>query len=220
MLRTTNSEDSMRVHTIILGLAVALALGPWGSAGGGSAGSEFFNGKDLTGWEGLPDFWSVKEGAIVGSCGPKALKFNTFLCSKKKYGDFELQCQIRLKDGAGNSGIQIRSEIFDKAGFRVKGPQADVGANYWGSLYGENFGGMMKEAPREQVNKVLKKDGFNDYYVKCVGKHVTIRVNGVTTVDQEFAKMPAEGIIALQLHAPGPMEVTFRNIRFTDLSKK
>jgi hypothetical protein len=209
----------MRVRTIMVGLAVALT--PWGSAvGGGSGGSGFFNGKDLTGWDGIAALWSVKDGAIVGDTSPKGLTFNTFLCSKKKYGDFELQCQIRLKNNSGNSGIQIRSELIDPQKFVVKGPQADVGAGYWGSLYGERFGGMMKEAPREEVNKVLKKNDFNDYYIKCVGKHVTIRVNGVTTVDQEFAKLPAEGIIALQLHAGGPMEVTFRNIRFTDLSKR
>jgi hypothetical protein len=209
----------MRVRTIILSLAVAFV--PFGSVGGGSGGSEFFNGRDLTGWDGIAALWTVKDGSIVGTTpAPEGLKFNTFLCTKKKYGDFELQCQIRLKDGKGNSGIQIRSEVIDKDKFVVKGPQADVGANYWGSLYGERFGGMMKEAPREQVNKVLKKDGFNDYYVKCVGKHVTIRVNGVTTVDQEFPKMPAEGIIALQLHTGPPMEVTFRNIRFTDLGGK
>jgi hypothetical protein len=203
----------------MVGLAVALA--PWGSAvGGGRGGSEFFNGKDLTGWDGIAALWSVKDGAIVGDTSPKGLTFNTFLCSKKKYGDFELQCQIRLKNGSGNSGIQIRSELIDPEKFVVKGPQADVGGVYWGSLYGERFGGMMKEAPRDKVSEVLKKDDFNAYYVKCVGKHVTIRLNGVTTVDQEFAKMPAEGIIALQLHAGGPMEVTFRNIRFTDLSKR
>jgi hypothetical protein len=209
----------MRVRTIILCLAVALA--PWGRAGGGGNGGEFFNGKDLTGWDGIAALWAVKDGAIVGTTpAPKGLSFNTFLCTKRKYGDFELQCQIRLKDGKGNSGIQIRSEVIDQAKFVVKGPQADVGAGYWGSLYGERFGGMMKQAPADQVNKVLKKDGFNDYYVKCVGKHVTIRVNGVTTVDQEFAKMPDEGIIALQLHTGPPMEVTFRNLRFTDLGKK
>ena len=28
---------------------------------------EFFNGKDLTGWEGLAEYWSVKDGAIPGS---------------------------------------------------------------------------------------------------------------------------------------------------------
>ena len=214
----------MRVRIITLSLAVALAS--WGSAAGGG-GSEFFNGRDLTGWEGLTKYWSVKDGDIVGSSGAKGLTFNTFLCSKKKYGDFELKCQIRLKDGKGNSGIQIRSEVIDMKNFVVKGPQADVGANYWGSLYGERFSpdgkqpaGMMKAAPAEQVNKLLKKDGFNDYSIKCVGKHVTIRVNGVTTVDDDFARMPAEGIIALQLHQGGPMEVTFRKLHFTDLSKR
>jgi len=43
---------------------------------------------------------------------------------------------------------------------------------------------------------------------------------GPVTVDGEFPKMPDEGIIAWQLHAGGSMEVTFRNIRFQDLSKK
>ena len=27
---------------------------------------KIFNGKDLTGWEGLPQFWSVQDGAITG----------------------------------------------------------------------------------------------------------------------------------------------------------
>src|SRR5262249_51692595 len=161
----------------------------------------------------------VKDGALVGYT-PQDPGHNTFLCSKKKYGDFELRFKIRLKDGVGNSGVQIRSRIADRDKFTVSGPQADIGAGYWGSLYGENFGGMMKEAPRDRVNKVLKKDDFNNYYIKCVGKHVTIRVNNVTTVDDDFPKMPAEGIIAFQLHAGGPMEVTFRNIRFTELGKK
>jgi hypothetical protein len=180
----------------------------------------FFNGKNLDGWEGLLDeYWSVKDGAIVGA-SPKGLKFNTFLCSKKKYTDFELSFEVRLKDGAGNSGVQVRSKIADAKTFAVAGPQADMGANYWGSLYGERFGGMMKEADKNAVNAKLKKNDFNKYSVKCVGKHVTIKVNDVTTVDQEFEKMPPDGIIAFQLHAGGPMEVTFRHITFRDLSKK
>jgi hypothetical protein len=32
--------------------------------------------------------------------------------------------------------------------------------------------------------------------------------------------MPAEGIIAWQLHGGGPMDVTFKDIKFYDLSKK
>ena len=125
-----------------------------------------------------------------------------------------------MKDGIGNSGVQIRSKVLDTKQFTVGGPQCDIGKGYWGSLYGEHFGGMMKAANPKTIEKVVKEKDFNDYSIKCVGKHVTIMINNVTTVDADFPKMPEEGIVALQLHAGGPMEVTFRNIRFTDLSKK
>jgi hypothetical protein len=199
-----------------------LALGVVFAFSAAQAGDKdaFFNGKDLAGWEGLIDqFWSVKDGAIIGSGGDKAVPFNTFLCSKKKYQDFELSFQIRLKGGKGNSGVQIRSFIEEKnkKRFAVTGPQCDIGEGYWGSLYGENFGGMMKQAPADKVNAKLKKDDFNDYYIKCVGKHVTIKVNGVTAVDGDFPKMPDDGIIAWQIHGGHIMEVTFRKIEFKEI---
>jgi hypothetical protein len=178
---------------------------------------EFFNGKDLTGWHGLPQYWSVKDGAIVGSTHPEGGKFNTFLCSEREYKDFELTFKVRLKGGQGNSGVQIRSEIFDKEKIAVKGPQCDMGQIYWGSLYGEHFGGMMKQAPESIVKKVLKDQDFNDYSIKVAGKHVTIKLNGATTVDGDFPKLPDSGIIAWQIHAGPPMEVTFKDIVFKEI---
>ena len=180
---------------------------------------EFFNGKDLDGWEGLMQYWSVRDGAIVGYT-PEDPKHNTFLCSKKKYKDFELTFKVRLKGGIGNSGVQIRSKIQDAEKFTVSGPQADMGQQYWGSLYGELFGGMMKQSPPDLVKKIVKTDDFNDYSIKCVGKHVTIKINGETMVDGDFPKMPDEGIIAWQLHAGfKSMEATFKDIEFKNLSK-
>jgi hypothetical protein len=209
----------MRFHTIILTLCVSLvSISQINSADEKNA---FFNGKDMAGWDGLPDYWTVKDGAIVGAT-PNGLKFNTFLCSKKKYKDFDLSFQVKLtgKGWTGNSGVQIRSEVFKPEELAVKGPQCDMGDVYWGSLYGEHFGGMMKQAPADVVKKVLKPDDFNDYSIKCVGKHVTIKLNGETTVDDDFEKLPDEGIIAWQLHAGEPMEVIFRKIEFKDLSEK
>jgi hypothetical protein len=182
--------------------------------------TEPFIAKDLSNWEGLiKEFWTYKDGALVGYTKEDP-GFNTFLCSKKKYKDFEMKFKIRLKDGIGNSGVQIRSKIADDKKFAVAGPQCDIGKGYWGSLYGERFGGMMKAAP-EAVQKVVKQDDFNDYYIKCVGKHVTIKINGETSVDEDFEKMPEEGIIAFQLHAGyKSMEVTFKDIEFKELTKK
>jgi Domain of Unknown Function (DUF1080) len=182
--------------------------------------NKFFNGKDLDGWEGLSQFWSVKDGALVGSTHPDGGKFNTFLCSKKQYKNFELSFKARLTgDGwSGNSGVQIRSRIFDRDHFAVAGPQCDMGEIYWGSLYGEHDPGrMIKQAPTDIVKRVLKKDDFNDYSIKCVGKHVTIKLNGETTVDGDFDELPDDGIIAWQLHAGKPMEVVFKEIRFKEL---
>ena len=167
------------------------------------------------------------DDALVGSC-PDGLKFNTFLCSKRKYRDFELSFQVRLKGGTGNSGVQVRSRIRDgkedRAHFAVEGPQCDIAVGYWGSLFGEHFSGpppsfhrMIRAAPQDVIDRVLKKADFNDYSIRCVGKHVTLKLNGATTVDGDFPVVPAEGLIAWQLHAGGPMEVTFRKIEFKEL---
>jgi putative heme-binding domain-containing protein len=210
----------VRSSLLCLGLASFLALGAGiSTVRADDATKEFFNGKDLEGWEGLMQYWSVKDGAIVGYT-PQDPRFNTFLCSKKKFKDFELSFKVRLKDGVGNSGVQIRSSIVDPQKFVVSGPQADMGQQYWGSLYGERFGGMMKQSPTDLVKKAVKPKDFNDYSIKCVGKHVTIKINGETMVDGDFPKMPDDGIIALQLHQGfASMEVTFKDIQFKNLTK-
>jgi hypothetical protein len=181
-----------------------------------------FDGKSLTDWDYLASCWSVRDGMIVGS-SDGSLKTNTFLCSQRKFKDFELSFQVRLTSekrgeaNTANSGVQIRSEVIDREKWVVKGPQCDMGGKYWGSLYGEQFGGMMKQADFAKLKPVLKFDEFNDYAIRVVGKKVTITVNGVTTVDQEFANLPDEGIIALQLHQGPKMEAAFKNFKFKEL---
>jgi hypothetical protein len=224
----------MRYTLLVLALVLPAALrgdSAVKSDDKAAKGSQFFNGKNLDGWEGVKEYWSVKDGAIVGYT-PKDPGYNNFLCSKKKYGDFELTFKVRLKDGIGNSGVQFRSKLLNPEKYIVGGPQADIGQGFWGSLYGEQFGGMMKQSPSDVVKKVIKQDDFNDYSIRCVGKHVTIKINGETMVDQDFDKewaakgenrqeLPDEGIIALQLHAGfDSMEVTYKDIKFTELIKK
>lgn len=199
-------------------LLAALALAPAASRADDT--SDFLNPGN---WEGLPQYWKV-EGTTVTGKAEKDPGFNTFLCSKKKYGDFELSFKVKLEGGKGNSGVQVRSKVADgekdKGKFIVAGPQCDIGAQYWGSLYGERFGGMMKAAPADKVKAKVKPAEFNDYSIRVVGKKVTIKVNGEAMVDEEFAKLPDDGIIAFQLHAGGPMTVVYQDIKFTDLGKK
>src|SRR5438093_111528 len=48
-----------------------------------------FNGKNLEGWEGYEDLWSVKDGVIV-SKNSKPIKFSTYLLTKQTFTDFRL----------------------------------------------------------------------------------------------------------------------------------
>ncbi len=187
-------------------------------------------------WEGRTDIWKLdpKTKTVIGETMEDP-KYNTFFCSKKKYSDFELSFKVQLRDAVGNSGAQIRSERTDKNDpankqpFKVRGPQVDVGKGYWGSLYGEGVGGMMKASSADAIKKAVKETEFNEYSIVAKGTKITIKINGETMVDQDFPTLPGkdakdapkDGIIAFQAHAGYPkMRVEFKDIKFKDLGKK
>ena len=70
-----------------------------------------FNGKDLSGWDGDPRLWSVKDGVIHGeTTEANPAKGNTFIIWKEgTTKDFELRLSIRC-NATNNSGIQYRSK--------------------------------------------------------------------------------------------------------------
>ena len=69
-----------------------------------------FNGKNLDGWsqKNGTATYRVEDGAIVGKT--KEGSPNSFLCSNKLYGDFDLQFEVKLINDELNSGVQIRSQ--------------------------------------------------------------------------------------------------------------
>src|SRR5207237_1898272 len=106
-----------------------------------------FNGTDLKGWDGNPDFWSVRDGAITGqTTADKPTKGNTFLIWKDgTVDDFELRLSYRIVPNNdkpfANSGIQYRSKKLEGAkeqnNWVVGGYQGDfeAGDTYSGILY-------------------------------------------------------------------------------------
>src|SRR5215204_1374163 len=121
-------------------------------------------------WEGRADLFKLdpKARTIVGETMEDP-KYNTFFCTKKKYSDFELSFKVQLRDAVGNSGVQIRSTLRDDKKFVVAGPQVDVGKGYWGSLYGEGVGGMMKASSPDAIKKAVKETEFNEYHIVAKG---------------------------------------------------
>jgi putative membrane-bound dehydrogenase-like protein len=165
----------------------------------------FFNGRDLTGWVGDPKLWSVEDGEIVGRS--PGLKKNEFLISELSVGDFELSLEVKLVDDQGNSGIQIRSQPIEHG--LMRGYQCDIGPGWWGKLYEEHGRGLLEAQGAEAV---VKKGAWNQYRIVAAGSRVRAWLNGQLCFDRDDPTAARRGVIGLQLHSGGPMEVRFRHL--------
>jgi putative heme-binding domain-containing protein len=161
---------------------------------------DFFNGKDLTGWDGDPKLWSVQDGEIVG----------------KSPEDFKLTLKLKLVPNKENSGVQFRSEPLPDG--EMKGPQADVGLGWWGKLYEESGRGVLSD--NKATEKVVKVDDWNEYVIIAEGSRVKTYLNGELCVDVDDPKISRRGIFGLQIHSGGPMEVRFKDIKLEVLPRK
>ncbi|MEZ5940694.1 MAG: DUF1080 domain-containing protein [Planctomycetaceae bacterium] len=180
-----------------------------------------FDGKSLKGWHGSADYWTVKEGSIVGTTDGN-IPANTFLVSDASYKNFVLKVKWRLHGHKGNSGVQFRSEELEAVEgktppFCVGGYQADIADNHFlGILYGERTGrGIivnLDEAMQKKVAGAINEDGWNEYVITANGDHITQVLNGVTTVDIDDPEGAKYGIIALQLHRGHNMTISFKDI--------
>jgi putative heme-binding domain-containing protein len=170
----------------------------------------FWNGADLTGWDGEAELWSVERGEdgaaeIVGKT--PGLKRNAFLRSHLLVEDFRLTLRMKLTPNTANSGIQFRSEPLP--GGEMRGPQADIGAGWWGKLYEENGRGLLWDKSGEAH---VRPGEWNDYEVVATGNRIRTFINGRPCVDLDDSAVARRGIIALQLHSGGPTEVRFRDL--------
>lgn len=172
-----------------------------------------FNGQDLTGWEGDTLLWFVDDGELVGKS--PGIGYNDFLATTEEFGDFTLRFQVKLVDDVGNSGVQFRSQRV-KGSMEMSGYQADVGPTWWGDLYDESRRKVsLVEADHALIDRILKKNDWNDYEILAEGPHIKLTINGTVTADytEQDADIPATGRIAVQVHAGPPLEVRFREMR-------
>ena len=200
-----------------------------------------FNGKDLSGWQGDKELWTVKDGVITGVTNKDApIAHNKFLIWDGVVKDFTFRAQFRLT-GNNNSGVQYRSQRFDEqSAYRVRGYQADIHSNppYTGMLYDEGGRGIVAQRGQKvAVNKdgkfevtgktgdVVKEDlsKWTTIEITCIGNRLVHKINGKVTVDitdDDDKNREFEGLLALQIHAGGPMTIEFKDLQLKHIVKK
>ena len=123
-------------------------------------------------------------------------------------GDFKLSLKVKLTPDKENSGVQFRSELLPDG--EMRGPQADVGAGWWGKLYEESGRGLLH---KEGGEKFVRKDDWNEYVVEAKGPVIRTWINGNLCVDLTDEKVSKQGVFGLQIHSGGKMEVRFKDLK-------
>lgn len=229
---------------MLLGLCVAL-VGQAPTVAAEKAWTELFDGKTLDGWEqrnGTAKY-TVDDGAVVGTTSPGSP--NSFLCTKKTYGNFELELDFKV-DPKLNSGVQIRSESLpeyqegrvhgyqveidpgqekwskEPANRRADGSEVPAGAEprrWTGGIYDEARRGWLSNlTENEPARKAFKQGEWNHFRIVAQGDVIDTWVNGVPAGHVKDAMTP-NGFIALQVHAvesKEPLQVRWKNIRIRD----
>ncbi len=195
---------------------------------------DLFDGKTLDGWVHLngSHTYSVEDGAIVDG------SVNSFLCTTREFGDFELEAEVYVDD-VTNSGIQFRSKArpvtvgrgWSRTAGRVYGPQVEIrryqgeGVPTTGVFYGEALGtGWLSSQQKIRAGHQHHiADGWNRLRLVAAGPRMRTWLNGHPiddiTRDDVYATHP-RGFIALQVHGikgRGPFVMKFRKIRIREL---
>jgi len=190
-----------------------------------------FNGTDLTGWEGSPEYWSVQEGLLTGTTDG-TLKYNRFIIWREgTLKNFELQVQVNVTAG-GNSGLNYRSTHRPDLGEGVvTGYQCDVVSNradYNGMLY-EERGRRILAHTGEQV--IIDTAGqpwvvgefpihefapgeWHQYRVLVQGNHHQHWIDGhqtVDVIDLDEAGRALAGVLGVQVHVGPAMRIQYRD---------
>ncbi len=164
-------------------------------------------------WQGDESLWKIRGGVLIGRS--RGLEESEYLSSKVTWSDFELEFDVRIRDGEGNSGVQYRSRLTpdepDPLGY-----QLDLGRTGWGSLYATDGRGTVAAPGEAAWREVVDRGGWNHVHLRAEGARQRIEVNGLVTVDAQDAAF-ADGILAFQLHQGAPMEVRFANARIRPL---
>lgn len=193
-----------------------------------------FDGKTLEGWiqKNGTATYRVVDHTIVGQTSEGSP--NSFLCTEKNYGDFELEFEVRVHDKL-NSGVQIRSATKepknkDQKFGRVYGPQVEIEASgpdgaEAGYIYGEATGrGWLIPEDKLIPLKHFHDGEWNKYRIVAKGPRIQTWINDTPIadlVDEEIFKTHPKGFIGLQVHGirkgTGPYDVAWRNIRIREI---
>ena len=184
---------------------------------------QLFNGTDLTGWDGAPDFWSVEDGAIKGT-NEKEVPSSTCLFTRESYRQFRLLMEVKQtispKHSTMHSAVAALGERFTDKGENAHGFRGPLlmFCHDWG-IWDANRRNRVEPAGQSGPMPLAaeRKGEWNLIEIVVIGDRIRFAANGAQVFD--FTDKPGmlrESPIGLQLHAnTKPQEWRFRGLVLT-----
>lgn len=175
---------------------------------------DLFDGKSLAGWKPQSKSDKIDIKVVDGEIQINSKGTNLWYSHEKVLKDFEIEAEAFMPEGAYNSGLAFRCQTGGK---KFTGYQCEIDRAKSGMIYAIGKGWVWPKG-KDQAAQFAKmagdsfKDGkWNQFKVRCEGKHIQIWVNGVKTADVQD-DLFSEGVIAIQHHGKGDVH-RFRKIR-------
>lgn len=183
-----------------------------------------FDGQTLTGWVGAVDGYAVEEGAItcIAEKGGN-------LMSEKEYADFILRLEFKIPPG-GNNGIGLRAPL--NAHVATQGMEIQVlddSSEKYANLHEYQYHGSVYGVIPAKRGFLKPAGEWNVQEIRCIGKQVTVILNGETIVDGDIEVASAPMTLDGKEH-PGlkrtsghigflghGSRVQFRNVRIKEI---
>jgi hypothetical protein len=178
---------------------------------------ELFNGKDLTGWRlinpGQVNGFKVVDGILVNDPVQKEGEHIRYgnIRTDKEFEDFNLKLEVNVPKGS-NSGVYLRGmyeiQVFDSYG-------KELDSHNMGGLYSRVSPTVSAEKPAGE---------WQTMDITLCDRHVTVKLNGTTIIDNQPAYGPTGGAIIADVFKPGPIylqgdhgKVMYRNLVLTPI---
>lgn len=202
-----------------------------------------FNGKDLTGWHGMPHFnpdqlqamskedkaakieewnqsisehWKVEDGAVIND------GHGAYLTTDDSFRDYELLIEYKTVPTA-DSGIYLKNSPQVQIWDHTHEPGFKNGADKGSGALWNNSAGTPGKFPPKVMDKPFGE--WNQFKIRQIGARTTVWMNGEKVVDNAIMenywdrerKIPLrpEGQIQLQTHGG---EISWRNIAIKEFS--
>lgn len=126
------------------------------------------------------------------------------LATREAYGDFELYLEWKIGPG-GNSGIILRVSEKTKAPWH-NGPEMQVVDNegHDPKLKAKHLAGALYDLVDVPEGVEAPTNRWNRAYIRVVGTHYTLALNGTVTADLDLAGKEGRALIAASKFAKYP----------------